>query len=366
MGIDPKALLLNACFGRWGRVAPIEGGFTILLPTPADMPFLLRFALEGLKHLDLADCSQIIVLGDGCADDSALRKVVEEAADPRVEMAEVGPVAHFFVHKMGREGGGIANWTHWAMIVEGTRRARGDYVFLHDADAFFLDADGLQRQYQACVERGMETLGVTARTDPAFAEHGRTLPGTWELMYSNRWARRRPPIDHKGRRRETPVGVFEFDTMLYPQFMDYPGGKVGVLDPPSRLVHFAGAITTYRTFRDRAGSPVVDELFRVLLLAMLEDLVPAADGKRVIPTVNELARGLTDPSNPVTYGSRVAVQEFPIFRAMVEDLCESPVMRGERANRLRELIRPFDDHFAARQADPALGSLVAPRRDGLG
>ena len=107
------------------------------------MPFLLRFALEGLKHLDLDQCSQIIVLGDGFADDSALRKVVEEAADPRVEIAGVGPVAHFFVHKMGREGGGIANWTHWAMIVEGTRRARGEYVFLHDADAFFLEADGL-------------------------------------------------------------------------------------------------------------------------------------------------------------------------------------------------------------------------------
>src|SRR4051794_14950173 len=125
MGIDPKSLLLNACFGRWGRLAPIEGGFTVLLPMPADMPFLLRYALEGLRHLDLPHCDQIIVLGDGCADDSALRAVVEEAADPRVEMASVGPLAHFFVHRMGRSGGGIANWTHWAMIVEGTRRARG-------------------------------------------------------------------------------------------------------------------------------------------------------------------------------------------------------------------------------------------------
>ena len=366
MGIDPKALLLNACFGRWGRVAPIEGGFTILLPTPADMPFLLRYALEGLKHLDLAHCPQIIVLGDGCADDSALRKVVEEAADPRVEMAAVGTLAHFFVHKMGRTGGGIANWTHWAMIVEGTRRARGEYVLLHDADAFFLDADGLGRQYRACVDRGMDTLGVTPRTDPVFAEHGRTLPGTWELMFSNRWARRYPPIDHKGRRRGTPVGSIEFDTMLYPQFMDFPNGKVGVLDPPPRLVHFAGAITTYRGFRDRAGAPVVDELFRVLLLAMLEDLVPASNGKRVVPTVDELVRGLSDPSSPVTYESKVAIQEFPIFREMVEDLCESPVMEGERAGRLRELIRPFDDHFATRRADPTLGSLIGSRRDGLG
>jgi hypothetical protein len=330
------------------------------------MPFLLRYALEGLKHLDLSHCPQVVVLGDGCADDSALRRVVEEADDPRVEMAAVRPVAHFFVHKMGRPGGGIANWAHWAMIVEGTRRARGEYILLHDADAFFLDADALERQYRACVDRGMDTLGVTARLDPAFAENGRTLPGTWELMYSNRWARRYRPIDHKGRRRETPAGVIEFDTMLYPQFMDFPGGKVGVLDPPPRIVHFAGAITTFRTFRDRAGAPVVDELFRILLLAMLEDLVPAPAGGRVVPAVDELARGLTDPSAPVTYNSPVATREFPIFREMIEDLCGSPIMKGERAGRLRELIRPFDEHFADRRADPTVSALIGLRRDGLG
>ena len=201
---------------------------------------------------------------------------------------------------------------------------------------------------------------MTARTDPVFAEHGRTLPGTWELMYSNRWARDtadRP----QGRRRETPVGVFEFDTMLYPQFMDYPGGKVGVLDPPPRLVHFAGAITTYRTFRDRAGSPVVQ---RALPRAPAGDARrPRARRRRQAgdPDGRRAGPGPDGPLDPVTYDSRVAVQEFPIFREMVEDLCESPVMQGERADRLRELIRPFDDHFAVRQADPTLGSLVAPR-----
>jgi hypothetical protein len=366
MRLDPKGLLLRLLFGRWGRSAPISGGYTILLPSPADMPFLLRYALEGLKHLDLSRCSQVIVLGDGCAEDRALREVVEELSDPRVEVARVGPLAHFFVHKMGRVGGEVANWTHWAMIVEGIRRARGDYIFLHDADAFFLDADSLERQYQACVDRGMDTLGVTPRNDPVYGELGLTIPGTWELMFSNRWARRHAPIDHKGRRRETPSGVIEFDTMLYPQFVDYPSGKVGALDPPPRLIHFAGAITTYREFRNRVGKPVIDELFRLLFLAILEDLVPASTGGRVFPTVDELAGGLSDPSARVTYQSKVATQEFPIFREMIEDLCESPLMKGERAARIRGLIRPFDDHFASRKADPTLGSLIRHRTDALG
>jgi hypothetical protein len=51
---------------------------------------------------------------------------------------------------------------------------------------------------------------------------------------------------------------------------------------------------------------------------------------------------------------------------MVDDLCAAPIMRGERADRIRAMIRPFDDHFASRPADPTLGSLVKPRTHALG
>ena len=366
MRIDPKGLLLRVMFGHWGRVAAIEGGYTILLPSPADMPFLLRFALEGLRHLDLDGCRQVVVLGDGSSDDQALRAVVDEMADPRVEMVRVGPLARFFVHGMGRPGGEVANWTHWAMIVEGIRQARGEYVFLHDADAFFLEAEGPERLYREASARGMKALGVTARNDPFFVENRWSIPGTWELMFSNRWARSHAPIDHKGRSRPTPGGIREFDTMLYPQYLELDRGGIGVLDPPPGLVHFSGSITTYRAFRDRAGRPVVDELFRILLLALLEELVSDDPRRRALPRVEELARGLEDPSAPATYSSSIATQEYPTFRAMVRQMAGSPIMRGERAEKIEDLLRPFDDHFADRMADPALGSLARLRRDGLG
>ena len=369
MGIDAKGLVLNTLFGHWGKLAPIGDGYTIVVPSPADMPFLLQFALEGLENLDLEGCVQVIVIGDGSADDSALRRVVERSGNPRIEMASVSPLTHVFVHGvpgMRRPGGGVGMWTHWGMVVEGIRRARGEYVFIHDADAFFVDADAIRRQYHECLERHMVTLGVTARNDPFLEQQGRTLPGTWELMFSNQWARGYAPIDHKGRYRSTPSGVFEFDNMLYPQFMHGQHDAVGVTELPARILHFAGTIVTYRSFRDRAGRPVVDEVFRLLFLALLEDLIPDPGRPRVMLTVDELARGLTDPSAPVTYGSKVAIQEYPIFRAMIDDLCVSPVMQGARGDRIKELIHPFDDHFAAHQADPTLGSLVGHRRNGLG
>ena len=69
MRIDPKDLLLRALFGRWGRPGAGGDGYSILLPMPMDMPFLLRFALEGLATLDTAHCRQIIVIPDGWGPD---------------------------------------------------------------------------------------------------------------------------------------------------------------------------------------------------------------------------------------------------------------------------------------------------------
>src|SRR5262249_24821057 len=112
-------------FGRWRRPCPSAEGYSIFLPSPADMLFLLRFALEGLRHLDTSHCRQIIVIPDGCgAEDqaAALRQVVDSCRDPRVELARLRALAHFVVHGMHRSGGEIANWTHWAMIIEGINR----------------------------------------------------------------------------------------------------------------------------------------------------------------------------------------------------------------------------------------------------
>jgi hypothetical protein len=374
MGVSPKRIIHTALFGRWRRAQPLATGYTILLPTPMDMPFLLRFALEGLRHLNTENCSQIIVIPDGWGDDGgeAFRAVVAACDDPRVELVDLRPGILFYIQKiqMRKTRQSAANWSHWAMIVEGTASARSEYAFLHDADAFFVDADALERQYRECRDRAMLTLGVQIRTDAFFQRIGYDIPGTWEMMYSVPWARRRNPLSLKGNWQSTPHGVHEFDTMLYPQYLDYATGKIGAMAVPPRLVHFHGAVTTYRVLKDHAGRPLVDMLFRLLLLSILEDLLPAPDGRRILPALAELARGLTDFSAPITYNSETATREYPIFRKQIDELCESPTFAGSRAERIRELIRPFDEHYASRGAEaPALAAAepaAAPRRHGLG
>jgi len=369
--LSPKALVLGTLFGRWRRAPRPVGGYTVLIPTPSDMPFLLRFALEGLSGLDTRECRQILVIPDGSGSDggAALRGVVRSCGDPRVECVPLGPALRFVVGRVrrGQSGGAFANWAHWAMIVEAVNRCRAEYLFLHDADAFFVDADGLRRQYAECRDRGMVTLGVQYRSDPFFDRIGYTIPGTWEMMLSVPWARGRPPIALKGNWHDTPHGRHEFDTTLYPQYLDFPGGRVGAMAAPPRIVHFHGTITTYRTFRERPGRPVVDELFRLLLLSVLEELVPGAGGPRVMPPPGELARGLDDPGAAVTYGSAGAAREYPGFRRQIDELCESPTFAGARADQVRDRLRPFDDHYAARAGSaPAEPQAARTRRHGLG
>ena len=348
-----KWRVLAAFFGRWRHPRPSVDGYTILLPSPMDMPFLLRFALEGLRRQDTSHCRQIIVIPDGYGADGsiALQQVVDSCGDPRVELARLRPAAHFLVHRVGSWLGGInPEWAYWAMVIEGINQAKCDYIFLHDADAFCLETDGMERQYRVCRDRGMATLGVTARWDPFFREVGYTIPGTYELMFSARWVRRYGPLDLKARGRQTARGLHFFDTMLYPMFEDYPSGQIGILDPPLRLVHFSGAITVYRLFCERAGQSVIDEGFRLLFLALMEDLLPSPNGDRLLPSVSKLTRGLDDPSAAVTYGSPRATREYPTFRAMIEDLCNSPIFQGPRAERIRALIYPFDRHYEYRLA----------------
>ena len=315
-----------------------------------DMPFLLRYALEGLARLDTANCRQILVIPDGSTQDrgAALERVVKSCADPRVELVQPRAIDRLLVRMMKPPGGAPF---HWLMCVLGITHAQHAHAFLHDADAFFLETDGLERQYRECRDGGYSALGVTARWDPFFTEAGYSIPGTWELMFSTRWARSRSPAALKNGVRQTDRGSFAFDSMHSPMYLDYHRGTIGVMETPPRFVHFNGTIFTYRAFRS-AGGRGIDELFRLLLLAILEDLLPSP-GERVVPPVDELARGLTDPSAPVTYGSEVATEQYPEFRQMLEKICEAPIFAGERAERIRKLVSPFDRHFGGARRESA-------------
>ena len=186
-------------------------------------------------------------------------------------------------------------------------------------------------------------------------------------MCSTRWARTRSPHFLKNGWWPTPRGDYEFDSMHHPMYLDYPNGKIRVMEDPPQLVHFNGTIVAFRFYT--AGKGKVDEYFRILLLSMLGEMIPPADGGRWrLPTLESLERGLTDSDAPISYNSKMAVHQYPIFRSMLEELCESPIFRGERAERLRELVQPWEDYFSAQAPVSAeeIAKLPKHRTHGMG
>jgi hypothetical protein len=117
-------------------------------------------------------------------------------------------------------------------------------------------------------------------------------------------------------------------------------------------------------FCDRGAQPWIDANFRLLFLSLIEDLFPSPSGDRLLPATSKLAQGLDDPSAEVTYSSPRATREYPAFRAMIEDLCNSPIFQGQRAEQIRASIYPFDKHYENRSAatnvnaDDRLGGYV--------
>jgi hypothetical protein len=362
-----KRLPLYALFGRWRTQSEFEPGYTIALPMPMDMPFLLRLALEGLSSLNTPNCKQILVVPDGWGNDNghALAKVIADFPDPRLQLVRLRPLDYRVIRAMRPPG---CACTHWMLVVNSVLNARHEYVFLHDADAFFLAAEGLETQYREAITQGMDVLGVTPRWDPFFVEQNMRIAGTWEMLFSAKWARRRSPMTLFPTTRSTHLGDFGFDSMLFAQFLDHHKGTIGVMKTPPDFVHFNGTIFTYRTFRDRNNKSVTDELFRILLLSILETALHVGNENRVTPYSHELAAGLTDSNAPVRYDSEVNERGYPEFRNMISQMTQSPAFRGDRGHKILSLLTPFDAHFQYDAGKPFAAAIAhgQVREMGLG
>lgn len=362
-----RKLPVLALYQRWPRRYAGQGklreGYTIVLPAPADMPFLARIALESFRGLDLRRCQGIYVVPDRHEPETldVFRGMVREHAELAATFVELG-----WREKLGtRSLGPFAICDiHWLAMITGAAHSDSRYVFLHDADAFFAEAGGIERQYDEAVRRGMDTLGVTARIDPEYVKKGMSIPGTWELMFSTAWARSMRPLELRGRSVRMADGRRVFDTMLCPQYRQWDGGKIGVMGEPPRFVHFNGTIVTYRAYERAGGRPVCDEMFRVLLLSMLEEVFSPPGEARRTPGVETLARGLTDERRAVHYTGERAGQEYPEFRRTIEKMLACPVFTPERAGRVREMLEPFDKHF--RPGERTQAYELRYRSDGLG
>lgn len=335
-----RCLKRKLVYGSWRkrhRIAP--DGYTIILAAPMDMPFLLQLAFETLNSAKTDRCREILVVPDGSLRDNGVRlkSIIKSACDARIRYTEPGLRWGFLMSHVHN---------HPAMMALATESATCRYAFVHDLDAFLLEPDIIESMYDEVLEREMVAMGVSARWDPGFERLQMTIPGTWELFYDTCWIQKWPRQMMFGRKEMTSIGEIEFDSMLYPQYLDYGSGKVGISRRSHKIVHFNGTIRTYRMSQKKSARRINDDLFRLLLLSLLETVTVPNNEQCVCPSVSTLALGLTDPSAKVQYLSDVNRNGYGEFRRMIERMCDALVFAGSRCAKIRELIQQFDQHFA--------------------
>ena len=84
--LDVKGLIQRALYWQWKHSGALADGYSIIMPTPEDMPFLSRLTLEGLKYINTDNCGQFLIVGDGHSVDGGklLAETVAQLHDSRI------------------------------------------------------------------------------------------------------------------------------------------------------------------------------------------------------------------------------------------------------------------------------------------
>lgn len=342
-----KRFFWKTFYSHWPRLSePRKDGYTLLLLIPGDLPVFLKIVLEVCKRQDPTHCVDAIVIPDQPS--ANFRAIFDRfQADwqgPPLRLAELNPGESFLTKRFNNP-----HINCWLQITKGIGAAKTTHALWHDADLFINDADFLRRHYELCEQGKLACMGVSPAWDKFFSEHGYDyLTSTWELMINVEWMRQWAPWEHRGQWRQLAGVDHEFDILFWAQCQT-PRESVGRHDGAHSFVHFNYVIATYRWFQLSTG-PFEDHRFRLLLVRMLINAFDDSGWVYEVPHIPELASGLRDGTQRVTYLTEETRDNYPEFRQKLTQLLASDLLDAAKKNRISADIAAFDDYFSL-QAD---------------
>jgi hypothetical protein len=336
-----RNLLYHVLYRRWREApAPLEEGYTVLLPVPADLPVFLKLAMATIARQDAAHRRETLVLPDASSsgfEGAFHRYLVSWPARQPIRIVPFGPLSRALAQRQRNPG-----LNHWLQFVHGVTETRSVHALLHDADLFIADGDFLKKRYEAAAQSGAACFGVSPVWDDWYRATGYGhVVATWELFFDVRWARSFEPWQHRGHEDVIDGMRHIFDTTLLPQCRT-EASRIVLSPPESEFTHFNYVICTYRLFQRSQGS-WEDEHFRLLLVRLLIDAVDDSGWSYEVPALADLARGLSDPSARVTYTSSATREHYPEFRGKLERLISGNILGEDAAASIQRGIGPFDE-----------------------
>jgi hypothetical protein len=343
--------LWRAAYRRWEPAttdAELVPGYSLLMPVPSDLPVFLRLALANVAAQDPTGRAEILVIPDR---PSAAIARAFDACKAELGVADLRLVE---LNAMGRALGRLSSdpgTNHFLQLHAGVTETATAHALLHDADLFLTDQHFLARHYRRCAERGLACLGVSPAWDDWLRDHGfGHVVATWELMFDVRWMRSIPPWRHRWHHERVHGEWHGFDLTLYSQARTSP--ERCELDPGAddSFVHFNWVISAYRNFQRSRGRPMEDDRFTMLLIRLLTDALDhgrnGSQSRTIdVPDVAELTRGLTDPSQRVTYCADETRANYAAFRDKVSHLYRAPLFDDRAVEVIEERLAAFDTAF---------------------
>lgn len=339
MGLIDKENLWKWLYPKWRTsVGELTPGYSILILVPADLPFFLKIAFEVCSKQNPEHLVETLVIPDQQIPEfpKFLETYAKTYTNSPVRLVNPNLLDKLIINFQNN-----AHNNCWLQMVRGVEAVRTTHALWHDVDLFINEPGFMKTHYETCSKSHLACLGVSKAWDRSFEEEGIDhLTATWELMFDLNWARSFRPWEHRGHEEMLNGKPRLFDISYWPQYKT-PPEKVRRHQQEWGFIHFNYVTGTYRRFQESKG-PHEDDSFRLLLVRLLIDAYDRSDWVYEIPSVDELAKGITDQSNRITYIEEKTRQRYPEFRSKLQELIDCGILDDEKISIIQKGVRPFD------------------------
>ena len=336
------AALIQATHATWHfKSEDSDGGYTALVPVPADLPVFTKIALHTLFSQDPRHITEALVIPDQPT--AEYRKVYEDILGKlpkppfEVRLVEMGKVDQW----IGKASAG-GNTYHFLQLINGIEHSTGSHVLFHDSDLFLPPGDVLSQRFEEFLARKISVFGVNPRQG-VYNEDCKHFVATWEMFASKSWLKRFKPYQLRGQQATINGKTYGFDTTHLAQFFSSPSEiQHNVLN--QAIVHFNYIITTYRNFQ-KSPKPFMDNGFKLLFIRLLADALDHTGWIYQLPSMANFIAGLTGQDGSISYVDPEAKAKYPEFREKLQELFKLGLFDQSVVAKLKESIAPFDEQF---------------------
>lgn len=246
---DTRVFLIKLFYSHWiQKHRSLEPGYTILLPTPSDLPVFLALALEVISKQDQAHLKEIIVIPDWPS------SKFERYFETLINSIKCKPIRFVNINNTDKLAWKLTKsitTRHFTQIVRGIDETTTLHAIIHDSDLFLPPGDFLLQQFLTCRNNHLVVYGLDMRRSLSRFDR-KEFVATWEMTCSTNWFRSFPPYMHKGQVTKINGRRQEFDTTLLPQYLTDPS-LISWKDRSNEYVHFSYVIASYRNFINKKG-----------------------------------------------------------------------------------------------------------------